>query len=110
MWSRAAPWTGGASVEGQLEALVLRDREADGGKEVVQDQLNHPKPNMSVENTMYQEPMPEGDCNYMEDSKDHHNASHQGYKSKHFCPWLLGIRVANENNMVKHWMEVFLFT
>lgn len=86
MWSRAAPWRGGASVEGQPEALVLRDREADGGKEVVQDQLNHPKPNMSVENIMYQEPMPEGDCNYMEDSKDHHNASHQGCKSKHFCP------------------------
>ena len=105
------PGGGGSSVEGQPSGSTgVEGKGSRRGKEVVQDQLNHPKPSMSVENTVSQEPMPGGDCKYMEDSKDHHNASHQGYKSKHFCPWLLGIRVAKENHMVKHWVEVFLFT
>lgn len=36
---------------------------------------------------------------YMEDSRDHHYANHQGWKFKHFCPLLLGIGVTKENMM-----------
>lgn len=32
----------------------------------------------------------------MKGSKDHHSASHQGQKSKHFCTLHLGIRGAEE--------------
>lgn len=37
------------------------------------------------------------DFNFMEDSKDHHRASHQGQKCEHFCPLLLGVRVTKEH-------------
>lgn len=72
-------------LEGQVqrvswEALVLRERELEG-KEVVQDQSN-----LSVENTVYQEPLPGGGCSSMEESKNHHNASCQGCKPNSFVP------------------------
>lgn len=59
---------------------MLRERELEG-KEVVQDQSN-----LSVENTVYQEPVPGGDCSSMEESKNHHNASHQGCKPNSSVP------------------------
>lgn len=61
------------------------------------------------QNNMNLLPVSGDGANDMEASKDHHSASHQKQKSKHFCPLHLGVRVTKETQCSQALDETMFF-